>query len=515
MSSNLVGSGLESRALTLFALGGSGIRAIEPLLHLCAMGLGPRQLQLVLIDPDQSNHAVTHSRQLIEAYRAARAAISERSAPAGYFRTEVIDAVGRELVWSPIADDAQLPDARFAARVDRSLMKGRSAALGTLFDLLYSEQVRGMDLTMGFRGVPSIGTVFMNRLREQRFFEQLLAAAQMQPDMVFFSIGSVFGGTGSAAFPVVGRALIDGVKSEDGRGDVPGLAQRRIGGALLLPYFTLPAPATRDAPDGGPRPETSLFAQNAAAAIPMYTSGHTGYGAFYVLGDSQPREQEANEVGGERQANRPHYVELFSALAALDFAARGGEPDNETLPVFRTTAVADRNVGWADLPLDAPSLQRLMGGIVAAHTFLNAFRPDGGSRPALDRYLRGVTWMQQLAIKPAELRGRSAALDAVAAFFRQTWDWLAGLRASDPALQIARTDSRRPTQVGPAELIEGRRDADQRRRASDEFEVFRYWNLAAHARKGEGFTGFLEVMREGSEGFAADRFSESTQVKAA
>jgi hypothetical protein len=513
MSSNLVSSGMEGRALTLFALGGSGIRAIEPLLHLCALGLGPRQLQLVLIDPDQSNFAVTRSRQLIEAYRAARAAIGERSAPTGYFRTEVIDAVGRELVWSPIADDEHLPDARFSTRVDRALMKGRSGALGNLFDLLYSEPVRGMDLGMGFRGIPSIGTVFMNRLREQQFFSQILASAQMQPDMVFFSIGSVFGGTGSAAFPVIGRALIDGVKSEDGRGDVPGVAQRRIGGALLLPYFTLPAPATRDAPDGGPRPETSLFAQNAAAAIPMYTTGHTGYGSFYVLGDSQPREQEANEVGGERQANRPHYVELFSALAGLDFAAREGEPPNESLPVFRTTAVGDRNVGWGDLPLDVASRQRLMGGIVAAHTFLSVFRPDGGSRPALDRYLRGVTWMQQLGVKPAELRSRSAALDAVAAFFRQTWDWLAELRASDPALQIARTDSRRPTQVGPAELIEGRRDADQRRKGSDEFEVFRYWNHAAYRRRGEGFTSFLEVMREGSEAFAADRFSEATQVK--
>ena len=514
MSSNLVASGIETRPLTLFALGGSGIRALEPLLHLCALGLGPRQLNLVLIDPDQSNYAVSRARELIERYQRVRALVGERGAPTSYFRTEVQDVVGRELVWSPIADEEHLPDARFATRVDRALMKGRQAApLGQLFDLLYSEPVRQMDLGLGFRGIPSIGTVFMNRLREQPFFEQLLGNAQMQSDMLFFSIGSVFGGTGSAAFPVIGRALVDGLRREDRRGDVPGVAQRRIGGALLLPYFSLPTPATADAPDGGPRPEDSLFAQNAAAAIPMYTTGHTGYGAFYVLGDSQPRQQERNEVGGAAQANRPHYVELFAALAALDFAAAGGEQPNTVLPVFRATAVERNNVAWSDLPLDEPSRARLMGGIVAAHTFLRVFRPNGGANPGLDRLLRGATWLDELGMSPAELRGRSGALDALGVFFAETWRWLAEMRASSPALHLARADSRRPADLAPWEVVEGRRDADTRRRGSDEFEVFRHWNLAAHRRRGAGFPGFLEVLREGSEAYARARFSEVIHVQ--
>ncbi len=343
---------------------------------------------------------MTRSRRLIDLYRETRAAIGDGGAPESYFRTEVVDAVGRTLVWSPIADDEHLPDSRFSTRVDRALMRGKSGGpLGHLFDLLYAGRIQNMDLGMGFRGIPSIGTVFMNRLREQQFFEQILAEAQTDAESVFFAVGSIFGGTGSAAFPVVGRALLDGIRGVDGRADVPGVPIRRIGGALLLPYFTLPTPDTREAADGGPRPETALFAQNAAAAIPTYTTGHTGYGGFYVLGDSEPREQDSNEVGGERQANRAHYIELYSALAALDFAARGGERANDTLPLFRTTAVERSNVRWSDLPLNEASRQRLMGGIIAAHTFLTVFRPNGASHPGLDRYLRGVTWMELLGLR--------------------------------------------------------------------------------------------------------------------
>lgn len=507
------GSAVAGQTLTFLALGGTGIRAVEPLLHLCALGLGPRQLRLALIDPDQSNAAVKRTRELIELYTRTRAALAEGGAPQGYFRTEVVDAVGSDLVWSPIADDEHLPDARFSTRVDRTLMRGGSEALGNLFDLLYAERVRRMDLGMGFRGVPSIGTVFMNRLREERFFAQMLSHAQANADALFFAVGSIFGGTGSAAFPVVGRALADGVRGPAGSGDIAGVALQRIGGAILLPYFTLPAPATPDAPDGGPRPETALFAQNAAAAMPSYTAGQAGYGALYVLGDAMPREQEQNEVGGERQSNRAHYVELFSALAALDFSARGGEESTARFPVFRATAVEGKEVDWDDLPVDETAKRRLMGGIVAAHTVLTLFRPDGAPNAALHDELRGVTWLRLLKLEERSFQERSAALDGLAGFFMRTWQWLSELERSDPGCLLTRWEGRRPLQVRPDELIAGRhlpgRTGRQRHQV---FHVFRHWNQAAFRRPDRGFPAFLETMRDGSEAYAQARFPENSQL---
>ena len=515
MATDLVGPRLASRSLTFFAVGGSGIKTLEPLLHLCALGLGPRRLKVVLIDPDQSNAAVTRSRELLDLYRRTRDAVMDGGTPAdGYFRTEVTDAIGNKLLWSPIADDAGQQVGGFAARVDRPRMGGSTAGLAQVFDLLYSNQLQRMDLTLGFRGVPSIGTVFMNRLREQRFFEQLLVDGQTEADSVFFTTGSIFGGTGAAGIPVIGRVLVDGVRGMRGQSDVRGVPARRVGAALFLPYFTLPAPSARNAADGGIRPEASLFTQNAAAAMPTYTSGQAGYGSYYVLGDGEPREQDKNEVGGAAQANRSHYIELFAALAALDFAGRGGESAEEReLPVFRMAGVAGQNIRWDDLPLDKQSRDRLLGGFVAAHTFLQIFRPDGRSHPNLEGALRGVTWSSSLGLGEEDYRRHSPGFDRLGEFFHQTWNWASELRASTPALELIKADGRQPTQVPLHETIEGRRaHARMKPTTRDGFEIFRHWNIAAHQLRGKGYAGLLEVMRRGSESFAAGRFAETINV---
>lgn len=514
MSTDLISSGIRSRALVFFGLGGSGIRILEPLLHLCALGLGPRQLKVVLIDPDQSNAAVTRSRALLDLYRKTRDAITDRHAPnTGYFRTEVIDAVNSTVLWSPIADDEHLQNATFGARVDRPLMTGGAAPLANLVDLLFAKKLQAMDLALGFRGVPSIGTVFMNRLREESFFEQLLTEAQTDAESVFFATGSIFGGTGAAGLPVVGRALVDGVKRREGGSDVRGVAAARVGAAILLPYFTLPAPATREAPDGGLRPEAALFAQNAAAAMPTYTSGQAGYGGLYMLGDSEPREQDKNEVGGAAQANRAHYVELFAALAALDFASRGGEAPHERMPVFRTIGVDRSNARWSDLPLDDASRQRLLGGFVAAHTFLTIFRPDGSSHPGLEGALRGNTWLSLLGMSSGDLQSHSTGFDLLGEYFSQLWQWVGEMRASSPALELVRANGRKPSDLPLHETIEGRRAAEKvRPTTKDGLEVFRQWNLAAHRHRNTGYAGFLDVMREGSEAFAAERFAETVNA---
>jgi hypothetical protein len=512
---SLVAPDAARRSLTFFALGGSGIRALEPLLHLCALGLGPRQLRVVLIDPDQSNAAVARSRSLLDLYRRVRDELARDGAPEdGYFRTEVVDALGGgSALWSPIADEEHLQDATFSVRADRELMVGRAAPLGALFDLLYADRVRRMDLTLGFRGVPSIGTVFMNRLREQLFFEQILTQQHADADAMFFTVGSVFGGTGAAALPVVGRALVDGLRSREGRNDIPGVAQHKVGAALLLPYFTLPTPTSHDAPDGGLRPEAAIFAQNAAAALPTYTGRDARYGGYYVLGDSEPRQQERNEVGGEAQANRSHYVELYAALAALDFTARGGERVDQPLPVFRTAAVASNNVRWSDLPLDDASRRRLMGGVVAAHTFLTLFRPDGGSRPGLDARLHGTTWMDTLGIRGTALQERSPLFDLLGRFFQRTWEWAGELGASSPSLEFVQRPGTPASRLRHDEAVGGRRPARRMRDTSEDgHEVFRHWNVASVRYGRTGFKGLLPVLREGSELFAAERFAETTTV---
>lgn len=500
MATDFLDPKAAQRSLTYFALGGSGIRALEPLLHLCALGLGPRQLNVVMIDPDQSNAAVDRSKSLLDLYCRIRGALlREGSLAEGYFRTEVKDVVGQSVLWSPIADEDNQQSAVFQSRVDRPLMNGPSKALGELFDLLYAERIRKMDLTLGFRGVPSIGTVFMNRLREQPFFQQLLTTAQTDAGSVFFAVGSLFGGTGAAALPVVGRALVDGIQ-EEGRNGIRGLPSHRVGSALLMPYFTLPAPPAAVHEDGGPRPEAAVFAQNAAAALPTYTSGQARFGAYYVIGDGEPREQEKNAVGGAAQENPSHYVELYAALAALDFTARGGETPTASVPVFRTIAVGQNNVQWSDLPISEASRRRLMGGFVAVHTYLTVFRPDAQAQPGLGEKLEPVTWMQLAGLGRREIEGNAELLDDLGAFFLRTWMWAGEMNGSAPALDLVRSTSKRPSEVRLDEMMVRSGAARPLPRTSTNgLQIFRHWNVAASKRRVTGIAGMLEVMREGSE----------------
>jgi hypothetical protein len=451
----------------------------------------------MLIDPDQSNAAVTDTRELIGKYSKARKEISKDGAPEGYFRTEVQDVRAGSSVWSPLGKDLATASDEFQMYVDAPLMRsGGASSLGDLFDVLYGETTREMDLSRGFRGVPAIGTIFMNRLREETFFQQLLSDAHQDADSVFCAIGTIFGGTGAAGLPVVARALRDGWQGRAGA-PVPGSSQDRIGGILLLPYFTLPVPAIHETADGGPRPEASIFAQSAAAALPTYFDPDCGYGAIYAIGDDVPREQEVNELGGDHQRNAPHYVEMFGALGALDFAAARRE-SADSGPIFRITAVTERNVGWQDLPLSPASKCRFMGGLVAMSTYLRIFRPGGRDSSNLVQDLRAATFLQELGLESKVFRERGTTLDAVGDFFMKTWDWLNDMRASTPSLRLAQIDHRSPTEVRIDEILDGRRDGN-RRPMTDDYEVFRFWNRVAKQQGEGGFTHMLEVMREGSE----------------
>jgi hypothetical protein len=511
MRTPLASGDIVKRSLTVFAVGGSGIRAVEPLLHLCALGLGPRQLKVLLIDPDQSNAAVQRIRELLDLYCETRLGLTDNGpADEGYFRTEVIDVLERGVLWSPIAEDSTFGSSAFAARVDRPLMTQQASDLGLLCDLFFSKQVQEMDMTLGFRGVPSIGTVFMHRLRRAPFVRQLLSDAQTEPDSVFFAMGSIFGGTGAAGLPVIGRTLVAGLPTGDGgRSAVRGIPQERVGAALILPYFTLPAPASQTATDGGIRPDSALFSQNAAAALPTYATGDAKYGGLYAIGDNEPREQQVNEVGGRAQDNRSHYIELYAALAALDFAARGGERPNDAKPVFRYTAVSGNAIRWNDLPIDRASERRLMGGLISVQAFLTYFRPNGTSHPNFERDFKGATWRAIVGLNGNAFERRSKGLDALGKFFRATWKWISEMRGSTPPLVLLNTQGGEPADAVLGDALEGRHTTRKLpRTVRDDFELFRYWNVAAAQRQGRGFGEFLAVMREGNESYAEYRFPQ-------
>jgi len=65
-----------------------------------------------------------------------------------------------------------------------------------------------------------------------------------------------------------------------------------------------------------------------------------------------------------------------------------------------------------------------------------------------------------------------------------------------------------PSDLPLDQTIEGRRPIKRLGGTTPEgYEVFRHWNIAAHRTSQTGVKGLFDVMREGSEGFAAERFA--------
>src|SRR4051812_19966003 len=115
MASDLLSPAYRERTLVFFALGGGGVRTLEALLHLCALGLGPARLRVLVVDPDQANGSAGRALRALNDYRDARAGLARAAPPEGFFRTEVELLAPHTPVWSPLADDLHLPDTRFSA----------------------------------------------------------------------------------------------------------------------------------------------------------------------------------------------------------------------------------------------------------------------------------------------------------------------------------------------------------------------------------------------------------------
>ncbi|HEX8452774.1 MAG TPA: hypothetical protein VF647_11800 [Longimicrobium sp.] len=406
---------MSTNTLYYLAVGGTGALSVEPLLALCAAGLGPARLAVMLIDADAANPAVARARELTRQYALVREAFGNPEQ--GFFRTALIRTAPAESVWSPLGsgstdDVGQVTLERFT---ERQRMTGDCADAATLLDLLFSPGQQKEPLREGFRGNPSIGSILMHGIRESEFFRQFMSSARGDTSAAFFVAGSIFGGTGASALPVLAKVLA-----------AEGIQRAALGAALVTPYYSLEEPGQGERQDGRLKPNSEVFLRNTAAALPTYVRGHSEYGALYVIGDDQslPRPRPLYSAGGAGQKNDPHVVELYAALAALDFAQRPHEPGAPTR--VRYSTVAGQQPTWSDLPLGTEERRDLQAFLVAANFFLQYFGPtrSGAEQQAIIDELRSQAWVHEIALAPEFVRTQSAALDALGRYFGSVWGYL-------------------------------------------------------------------------------------------
>jgi hypothetical protein len=405
---------------TLICAGGSGTRVMEAALQLCAAGLGPEKLRILVIDPDTGNGNLARTNSLVTAYSACHGDFGKDT---GLFRTEL------ELLPSPPLDTNQ----RFNQLLRFDLL---SPVEKDLVHLFFTDDELIMNMDKGFRGHPALGAAVMALLSlraNQPPWQELAVGIQGDvntPEGSRVAIaGSVFGGTGAAALHPLALFL---------RGmPVVNKNRLKIAAVALVPYFEFnvgEADAANQARNRELAAKSEWFALTTRAAVEFYDhlrkTNNWEFDAMYWLGDDGLAGVEYS-VGGPEQKNPAHFVDFLGAVAALDFLASDGdaggcryagpaECPEETLK--------KRNVlRWEDIPVKNLKREKVRRGLL--EFYLAGVMHLGFMQPLLefsgtDRMPYCVPWyLERFASQKDWLTGaaNSQALARLAGFFSQHW----------------------------------------------------------------------------------------------
>ena len=346
------------------SIGGSGAKTMEALVHLAAAGLMPNDgdLYTLAIDPDVGNGNLNRSCGVMKKY------ISFQQLHTGateLFKTKM------ELAdpWRPTQDAKQTLD----KLMDYQLYKDTPVA--SLYKALYTEKERQTDLDKGFRGHPSIGSAVMAKSIDiegdsfgegpwNSFRQHVEAEATRGEQVRIFLAGSVFGGTGAAGMPTIAKLLQKMFETDHDEGKV------MIGGVLVLPYFSFD-PKPDDIRPGEMYASSKNFPTNAQAALRYYSMENKGgalYDTMYFVGDTHQTAVRKFSLGSADQKNDAHIVDLYAALAALDFY--GTEKKN--LRKYAYILHEEDRFTWPDIPVNEEKFAQYIRFILA---YLHIVKP--------------------------------------------------------------------------------------------------------------------------------------------
>jgi hypothetical protein len=360
----------------LIGIGGTGARVVEAVVHCCAAGLGPDELTVFLVDPDEGNGNLSRTKSLVTQYQASRRAYTQRSGDhVPLFRTRL--RTPETLVWS-IFDEKNSTLSRFV-NLDNLRENAEDRPLADFISVLFTREELDTELNEGFRGHPSIGAVVMASPDPQhepwKTFWDDVAACQAPHEARVFLVGSIFGGTGAAGVPTFGAREM--IKANPSALVDDGTSKVLLGGALVLPYFTFESPeAPPTSADGAPEMYVTPadFPIATQAALQFYNEKDLGFDQMYLLGDSLAQRVGRFSHGNQGQENRPHYIVLVSALAAFDFFGQPEVPPGSE-PEYFYACRDGRPVDWAGLPgtRDAGRLAQHQAEVKLALCAMTAF----------------------------------------------------------------------------------------------------------------------------------------------
>ena len=296
--------------LYVFGIGGTGTRVLKSLIMLLASGLKTNTDKIVpmIIDTDVHNGDLEYFRHIVRKYRDIHQRLYRNVPgnlyPDSFFRTEVEMPKELNISGTDIGTLANMIDYNQLNANNLGPSKG-------LIDLLFTESSREMNLEKGFLGVPSVGSIVLKQVVESKGFKEFTQEFK-EGDRIFV-IGSIFGGTGAAGFPLLLNIFRD-PKSEINNSKL--IKDAIIGGISILPYFEVDSEKFKN---GESSIDSNTFTSKTKAALAYYEKYlSNNLNALFYAGDYRKSQYE-NFEGGENQKNEANFIEFISALSILEF----------------------------------------------------------------------------------------------------------------------------------------------------------------------------------------------------
>lgn len=349
-----------ARQFFVLGIGGTGMRCIESLIHLCAMGMfDETEIHLLALDTDSNNGNFKRLQAVKEAY------INTKGTNSTPLKDSFFTASIKYYEFSPNYDT----QSSFKTVFNYGTTRYQRREEADLADLVLTDKVEEFNLRHGYRAQTHLGSMMMyhsiieaaqssiqNDL--QRFLSVLTTAATTGCPRVFI-LGSVFGGTGASSIPVIPHALSKAAEILNG-GAVNVLRGTYFGSTLLTAYFNFKSPSEAELKNQKVIATSERFALNSQVAMMFYgddTTVKSTYQRFYMLGTEglswNPMQRETENInttitGGENQKNDSHFIELLAACAALDFLnlnesiLQGNKSNKTTDYVYRAIDNSDK-----------------------------------------------------------------------------------------------------------------------------------------------------------------------------
>lgn len=423
-------------------VGGTGAKFVEAIVQLAAIGLlGNQKLRVIFVDADETNGNLQRAQRTVNIYRGCYEVIQEREKNNPWMTT----SIESYRVWSPLANTTM--EKKLAALFGYNTLRQTLPPLANLFSVLYTEEERNANLEVGFRGHPAIGAGIISQINLERleeepwrsFIQGVEENVGAGEETKILLCGSVFGGTGASGLPTIGRLIANKLEKDGTRNRV------KIGCIFGLPYFTFPK--------GGSEKEIcatpELFLLNTEAALRYYREQATQFDVKYLLGNQSLERVGDFSVGKDSQVNRPHFVELYAALAARHFFCHNPQPG-----VYMIARNKAGEIVWDDLPEKETVKTLLTNAVRFAYIWLADFQPQLQSAPLhgigaldgypwFDKFFQGAWWGIKIRKNLPDVTSneQQQAIKAIGTWAKDFLRWLADIhRCEQENIRLFKTE---------------------------------------------------------------------------